>query len=81
MGAQQSKQADLTPIQTVDEKVVLQEEQATLTRALERFSVSDDTEPASADGTVNYQELNQWEEDAIKVSRMDPNLDIHTDIH
>lgn len=69
MGAQQSKQADLTPIQTVDEKVALQEGQATLTRALERFSVSDDTEPASADGTVNYQELKQWEEDAIKDSK------------
>ncbi|KAG8895282.1 hypothetical protein FRC01_012463, partial [Tulasnella sp. 417] len=66
MGAQQSKQTDPTPIRTVDEKVVLKEEQATLVRALERFSVSDNTEPASADGSVNYGELKQWEEDAIK---------------
>ncbi|KIO30374.1 hypothetical protein M407DRAFT_69333 [Tulasnella calospora MUT 4182] len=68
MGAQQSKQTNPTPIQTVDEKVVLKE-QATLISALERFSVSDDTEPASADGTVNYQELKQWEEEAIKDSK------------
>ncbi|KAG8984592.1 hypothetical protein FRB90_005213 [Tulasnella sp. 427] len=69
MGVQQSKQSNSqssTPIQSVDEKVALREDQATLVGALQRFSVSDDTEPASADGTVNYQELKKWEEDAIK---------------